>query len=93
MYLLPNTIILIERNDEYDRKRIIAGTAPIGGSPGQKPGEGAKGPDAAADSGGRYFGEGLSRCGDDGSGKTGGLFAMGTKMKTMLLLTGRLGKP
>ena len=95
MYLLPNTIILTEGNNENDREReeTIAGTAPIGGSPGQRPGKGAKGQNKTADSGGRYFGESLSRCGDDGSGKAGGLFVMGIKMKTMLLLTGRPGKP
>ena len=69
MLLLLLSKILTERTDENDRKRkaTVTGTAPNGGSAGQGSCEGTKGPDTAAHPGGCHFGEGLSRCGDDGA--------------------------
>ena len=63
MHLLLFAKVLTERDGENDRKReeTVAVTAPIEGSPGRRPGEGANGLDATADPERRYSGEGLFR--------------------------------
>ena len=63
---------LTERKGKIDRKRKEAdsGQAPTGGSPDERSRKGTKGPDAAIDPRGSYFGEGLSPCYGDGSDET-----------------------
>ena len=83
------TALFLFQNKEiyYGRygKGIIAGEAPLGGSAGQRSGEGTQDPDTAADPGGCDFGESITADNPNDIGTVGGIFMGSIQSSTMIL--------
>ena len=82
----PFSMLIFGRYD-YDqyRKTVTTSKAPLGGSAGQRSGEGTQGPDTAADSGGCDFGESITADDPNDIGTVGGIFMGSIHSSTIIL--------
>ena len=77
--------ILRRYDDERNRKTVIAGKAPLGGSAGQRSGKGTQDPDTAANPGRCDFGESITADNPNDIGTVGGIFMGSIQSSTMIL--------